>query len=79
MYFTRGRDVAARVRRLRMANRMTQEQMASVLGIGVKSVSRMENGHREITLPEAVEIAKALNVSLDYLAGLENGYRKVGT
>ena len=79
MYFVRGREIAARVQRLRRTNRMTQEQMAAVLGIGVKSVSRMENGHREITLPEAVEIVKALHVSLDYLAGLENGYRKIGT
>ena len=79
MYFTRGRDIAARVQRLRRSNRMTQDQLAEVLGIGVKSVSRMENGHREITLPEAVEIAKALHVSLDYLAGLENGYRKIGS
>ena len=79
MYFVRGREIAARVQRLRRTNRMTQEQMADILGIGVKSVSRMENGHREITLPEAVEIAKALHVSLDYLAGLENGYRKIGT
>lgn len=79
MYFVRGKTIAARVQRLRRTNRMTQQELADILGIGVKSVSRMENAQREITLPEAVEISRALHVSLDYLAGLESGYRKVGT
>lgn len=62
----RGRDaealrkVARRVRDLRLALAVTQEELATAIGVKRESMSRYENGERAITIPLLIDIAAAL-------------------
>lgn len=58
-----------RVRFIRLAKRMSQEDVAKRLGTVQSEVSRYELGKRSPTLSEIKEIAAALEVSPDQLIG----------
>lgn len=51
----------------RKAKGITAQQMADVLGIGIRSYRNYESGDREPSLKTIVKIADILDVSLDYL------------
>lgn len=52
--------VAGRVRSLRLAQAMTQEELATILGVKRESMSRYESGERAITIALLLDIAAAL-------------------
>lgn len=54
--------VAQRVRSLRLAQAMTQEELATALGVKRESVSRYESGERAITIALLLDIAAALGL-----------------
>lgn len=54
--------VAQRVRRLRLAQAMTQEELAAALGVKRESVSRYESGERTITIALLLDIAAAFGL-----------------
>lgn len=56
---------------LRKKNHLTQPQVAEGVGITTRTYQRYEAGEREPNLSTLVALAKFYNVSLDYLAGLE--------
>lgn len=60
-----------RIRHLREDADLSQEEMAKELFMHRTTYVRYESGQREIPLNIAVLIAKYHQVSLDYLAGLE--------
>lgn len=55
-----GAYVARRVRSLRLAQAMTQEELAIILGVKRESMSRYESGERAITIALLIDIAAAL-------------------
>lgn len=55
-----GAYVAGRVRSLRLAQAMTQEELAIILGVKRESMSRYESGERAITIALLLDIAAAL-------------------
>lgn len=55
-----GLQVARRVRDLRLARAVTQEELAVVLGVKRESMSRYESGERAITIALLLDIAMAL-------------------
>lgn len=55
-----GAHVARRVRDLRLARAVTQEELAGVLGVKRESMSRYESGERAITIALLLDIATAL-------------------
>jgi transcriptional regulator with XRE-family HTH domain len=55
-----GAYVAMRVRSLRLAQAMTQEELAIILGVKRESMSRYESGERTITIALLLDIAAAL-------------------
>lgn len=55
-----GPQVARRVRDLRLARAVTQEELAAVLGVKRESMSRYESGERAITIALLLDIAAAL-------------------
>jgi transcriptional regulator with XRE-family HTH domain len=59
-----------RVRRCRMALGLNQTAFADQVGIPVPTLSSIEHGHQSIYVERAVQLAKALAVSTDYLLGL---------
>lgn len=59
-----------RVRFCRLIKKMTQDDLAKVTGISVRHIANYENDRSDPSLFNAGCIAKALGVSIDYLAGL---------
>ncbi len=50
--------------------KMTQKEIATLLGIDQRTYSHYENGDRRIPIIHIVKLAKFYNVSSDYLLGL---------
>lgn len=66
-----------RLRDLREDNDLTQNQLVEKLNMHKTTYTNYEQGKRDLPLEVAIKIAKFYNVSLDYLAGLTNEYRKL--
>ena len=56
-----------RIRQLRKAKGMTQEQLATKLGIGERHLRRIETGEKGSSVDILVEISALFSVSLDYI------------
>jgi transcriptional regulator with XRE-family HTH domain len=63
-------SLAARIRQSRTDRGWSGRSLAAKAGVSVMSVSRAENGCAVLT-ETAARLARALGVSLDWLAGLE--------
>lgn len=61
-----------RLRERRLGSDLTQEQLAQKIGTDVKQISRWESGKFAPNLETLVLIARALNVSADYLLGISD-------
>lgn len=59
--------VGSRVRELREARNMTQDDLAGVLGISNFAVSRVESGERGLAAEELAAVAERFGVSADFL------------
>lgn len=55
------------VRKIRTQNNITQEDVASILGVDRSFVSNIENGKNNPTLSTITNLAKALKVSVEEL------------
>jgi transcriptional regulator with XRE-family HTH domain len=60
---------ANNLKELRLAKGLKQSDMAKLLGVAKSTYSMYESGLRTPTIPKAKEIAKILDVSVDYLLG----------
>ena len=58
-----------RLKELREEKKITQQEVAEILGVNVKTVSRWEKGENEIKLAQANMLADYFNVSVPYLLG----------
>jgi Helix-turn-helix. len=58
-----------KIQYLREKNDMTQRELATKINISFSVMSRIESGDRAARDEEIIKIAKALNVSTDYLLG----------
>ena len=61
-----------KLRYLRQERNLGQIQLAKELDVGKSTISSCELGVCEPTLSKLVAIARYFDVSIDYLAGLEN-------
>lgn len=66
-----------RLRDLREDNDLTQTQLVQKLNMHKTTYTNYEQGKRDMPFETAIKIAKFYNVSLDYLAGITNEYRKL--
>ena len=64
------KEIGGRLRAVREERRITQVELAQILGAHQASVSQIERGIRGLTLQQAVKLARALRVSPDRLLGL---------
>jgi DNA-binding XRE family transcriptional regulator len=62
-------DLAANLRRLRKEKCWSQEMLAHFAGLHPTEVSRLERGLREPRLRTVMQVASALNVSIQELVG----------
>ena len=66
--------IGTRIQKLRTEKKMTQAELAERIDTNQKHLSRIEGGYHRCTLDIIVAIAKALDVSVDYLiADYEDG------
>ena len=61
-----------RLKELRLEKGLGQVELANALNVSKGIISLWENGLREPKLSNLITLAKFFEVSLDYLAGLEN-------
>ena len=61
-----------RIRTLRQTRRMSQVQLARLLGVTKQSVSNWENDNIQPSIEMLKKLAGVFSVSTDYLLGLEN-------
>lgn len=59
--------IGARIRAIRNARKMTQEQLAEAVGVGVTHISHIETGNSILSLQVVINIINALNCSADEL------------
>ena len=59
--------VGSRVRELREARNITQDDLAGVLGLTKSAVCRIESGERGMAAPELAALAEHFGVSADFL------------
>lgn len=65
-------QVGDRIRRQRMVLGLSQTDFAKQTGIPVQRLNSIERGHQSIYIERLVDLAKALNVTTDYLLGLSD-------
>ncbi|MBR1810450.1 MAG: helix-turn-helix transcriptional regulator [Clostridia bacterium] len=62
-----------KIKFVREARNITQQEMAKYLGIHQQSYSRYENGIVELPVSRLKQICKKLNISADYILDLPQG------
>ena len=65
-------DFGQRLRKLREAMKLTQEDAARMVGVSKDSLYRYENNTQDPSLKTLVRFALCYNTSIDYLAGLSD-------
>ena len=60
-------EIGQRIRRIRKARRLSQEELAEKVGISTTHMSHIETGNTKLSLPVFVNIARALEVQTDCL------------
>lgn len=61
------------IRKLRLARKMSQVELAKTLNVTKQSVSNWENDNIQPSIEMLVRLAKVFSVSTDYLLGMEEG------
>lgn len=65
-------DFPARLKRLRLKHKLTQEQLGKKINVTKVSISGYENGTRSPDIETLQKIADVFDVSIDYLLGRSN-------
>ena len=61
-----------RINKLRIANNMTQDELAQAVGYKSRStIAKIESGQRDVSQSKIIELAKALNTTTAVLMGNE--------
>lgn len=63
---------AFRVKKLRKARKLSQQELAEVLGLTQTTISGIESGLCTTTIEKLILLAKFFQVSTDYLLGLKD-------
>ena len=61
------KDLSKRIKKVRNERGLTQEQLASNAGLSWNFVARIETNNAKMSLQTLINIANALDVSVDYL------------
>ena len=59
------------IRKYRKASRLTQQELASMLGVTKSAVGNYESGYRDPDIETLTKMASIFGVSLDTLTGIE--------
>ena len=61
-----------RISELRKRNKVTQEELAQILGLHQTAISQWETGKTSPDMSQLVSVAKFFNVTIDYLLGVSD-------
>lgn len=64
--------ICTRLKRLRQDHGLSQQEVASYLGIRQQSYSAYESGLSFIQVDQLVQLARLYNVSVDFITGASN-------
>ncbi len=64
-------NFAERLKELRIENNLSQEQLASKVGLSHTAIGLWEQNKRTPNLDAVIKLAKFFKVSIDYLSGEE--------
>ena len=67
-----------RLKQLRQKNKLTQSELASILGLRPTAISNYESERNEPSFDKLIALSKYFDVSCDYLLGLTDSYLPVG-
>lgn len=60
-------EVGRRIREIREYQHFTREQLSERANISIQFLSDIENGYKSMTVLTIINLAKALNISTDYM------------
>jgi len=61
-------EIGKQIQKYRTAAKLTQEQLADIVGVSQKHLSRMEQGYHNPHFNVIISIAKTLKIHIDFLA-----------
>lgn len=61
------KSIGLRIKMIRLKRELTQEEIAGITGLSCPHISNVETGNTKVSLKALVNIANALNCSLDAL------------
>lgn len=67
-----------RLREMRMLRKFTQQNMADLLNVALRSYQKYEQGERSPSYDLLIQIADILDVSIDYLLGRDEWMKSHG-
>lgn len=67
-----------RLKQLRQKNKLTQSELAGILGLKPTAISNYESNRNEPSFEKLIALSKYFDVSCDYLLGLSDSYIPVG-
>ncbi len=67
-----------RLKQLRQKHRLTQSELADLLGLKPTAISNYESKRNEPSFEKLIALSKYFDVSCDYLLGLSEAYLPIG-
>lgn len=67
-----------RLKQLRQKNKLTQSELADILGLKPTAISNYESQRNEPSFEKLIALSKYFDVSCDYLLGVTDSYLPVG-
>lgn len=67
-----------RLKQLRLKNKLTQGELADILGVKPTAISNYESERNEPSFDKLIALSKYFDVSCDYLLGITDTYLPVG-
>lgn len=61
------KKLGLRIKTIRQNKKLTQDNLAEMVGCNTSHISNVENNHTKVSLNVLLAIANALNTSIDYL------------
>lgn len=68
----------ARLRQLRLNHKLTQSELADILGLKPTAISNYESQRNEPSFEKLIALSEYFDVSCDYLLGVTDSYLPVG-
>lgn len=68
----------ARLKQLRQKHKLTQSELADILGLKPTAISNYESKRNEPSFDKLISLSKYFDVSCDYLLGVSDAYLPIG-